>query len=261
MLPSWLVVAGMSCAFYTIIDMGPFLRCFTFVLQRFFGARRCDGLNLKSLVHSTLAGCAALLSNHWESQLPMPSVERNFLCLPPAAVLTRQLPAFELGYALHDLVEGVRLRQASFFLHGCLVVPFVSYLCYIDIAHQLSRLIIVHLSTIFLNLRRADFGTVGNSAVDVCFFVSFMLLRVVMVPIMLFNFCWYGLVTSDPDRWGSCIDRSGMRAAVVGSVIFVSLNLYWAVLIVQKLLTKFSGKGALRADDGLGRDVAEGHRD
>jgi len=47
----------------------------------------------------------------------------------------------------------------------------------LGVAHHTSRLLVTHLSTVFLNLRRVDFGSAANSAVDASFLLSFLLLR------------------------------------------------------------------------------------
>jgi len=47
----------------------------------------------------------------------------------------------------------------------------------LGVAHHTSRLVVTHLSTVFLNLRRVDFGGAANSAVDASFLLSFLLLR------------------------------------------------------------------------------------
>ena len=47
----------------------------------------------------------------------------------------------------------------------------------LGVAHHTSRLVVTHLSTVFLNLRGGDFGGAANSAVDASFLLSFLLLR------------------------------------------------------------------------------------
>ena len=63
----------------------------------------------------SVAGAAVL----WiESGLEVGEPQRSFRCLPPASTLAWALPPIELGYALHDLLDGLRMRRADLVAHG-----------------------------------------------------------------------------------------------------------------------------------------------
>jgi len=63
----------------------------------------------------SVAGAAVL----WiESGLEVGEPQRSFRCLPPASTLAWALPPIELGYALHDLLDGVRMRRVDLVAHG-----------------------------------------------------------------------------------------------------------------------------------------------
>jgi len=61
--------------------------------------------------------------------------------------------------------------------HGLLIAAALGPMIALGVAHHTSRLLVTHLSTVFLNLRRVDFGGTANSAVDASFLLSFLLLR------------------------------------------------------------------------------------
>jgi len=263
MLPEWLIISGLTAIFYQFLEFcGP--EWMELVLKRVFGAVKCDGLNAKSLVHSTLASFASFIMVYYELQLEVEAQEpaRSFYCMPASSWFAVFLPPFELGFGLHDLAEGIRLQQWSFLLHGIIVSATLIPCLWLDLAHHMAKISIVHFSTIFLNLRRADFGDAGNLAVDVTFMVTFMLLRVFLLPRWFFDFLSYGLDgRSDPSTWGWCMNFYVLAVDAMIMLLFSGLNFYWAVLLVQKTYAKLVLGESTRAEDGVGREKAEGHRD
>ena len=49
----------------------------------------------------------------------------------------------------------------------------------------------IHLSSVFLNLRRVDFGPSANRSIDVGFALSFFALRVLVLPALWVRFLWH----------------------------------------------------------------------
>ena len=85
--------------------------------------------------------------------------------------------------------------------------------------------LIMHLSTIFLNMRRADLGGAGNSAVDASFLVSFLLLRLGLLPLWWVRFLSHG-ARSDPAGWGGCMHYGVLYGAFASGLVMHGLNLH-----------------------------------
>ena len=134
--------------------------------------------------------------------------------------------------------------------HGLLIAAALGPMIALGVAHHTSRLLVTHLSTVFLNLRRVDFGGAANSAVDASFLLSFLLLRLGVLPLWWLRFLRLG-AASDPRQWGACMHQGVLRAAFAAGVVMHGLNLYWAALLLRKALGWWRG-GALRSADGLG---------
>jgi len=139
-----------------------------------------------------------------------------------------------------------------------LAVVFLVGLVCLGVAHHLAQVLVVHLSSLFLNLRRADFGARANLCVDLAFASLFLALRLVLLPLWWVRFLSHAYA-SDPAGWGPCMHRGVLAAAAVGGVIMHGLNAYWGLLIARKVARKLAGAGELRADDGMSSDAAEGH--
>ena len=61
----------------------------------------------------------------------------------------------------------------------------------------------IHLSSVFFNLRRVDFGPSANMSIDVGFALSFFMLRVLLLPALWVRFLWHA-TQSEPSTWGLC---------------------------------------------------------
>jgi hypothetical protein len=251
-----------------------------------FGAIRADGFDFRMWLHSLLLGAAAAGTFVYEmltSDVIEP--ERSFRCMPVRAARTRRtippsaltspsrpslyiytlsllqpastlgwaLPAAELGYALHDMRDALRLGNAAFILHGVFVGGFLWLLFALDVAHHVTPMLSVHLSSVFLNLRRVDFGPFGNHAIDIGFVVSFFVLRLAFLPAAWLLFLREAN-GSDTASWGACmLGGRVLYLAVFGGAVLHGLNAFWAWQIVIKLRSRWRGA------DGIGTDAAEGH--
>jgi hypothetical protein len=218
------------------------------------GAQRTDGFDARMWIHSAVMGVAAAANFAFDSlTVEVTEPERSFRCLPPASTLAWMLPAAEMGYALHDLRDALRAGNPSFIAHGALVGGFLALLFWLRVAHHLTVVIALHISSIFLNLRRVDFGSRANAAVDVAFAASFVLLRLLALPALWVVFL-RAAVAEPPHRLGACmLGGRVVYLAVLGGVGLHSLNGYWGWLIILKLRSKW------RDADGVGRLQAEGH--
>ena len=246
-------VAAASALFHSLLDAIP-----PSLVQRIlvtkFGAIRSDGFDARMWLHSAIMGLAAAASViHDALTLEIREPERSFRCLPPASTLAWVLPAAEMGYALHDLRDALRIGNPSFIAHGAFVGGFLALLFYLEVAHHVTVVISLHISSIFLNMRRIDFGPRANTAVDVAFAVSFLLLRLMMLPAIWLVFL-SGAAAEPPSNFGACmLGGRVLHLAFVGGLALHGLNGYWGWQIVRKLRSRW------RDEDGLGRLKAEGH--
>ena len=248
-----LAVAVASYVVHNALDLVP--DAAVQMLVRACGARRADGFDLRMWLHSLCMGIgAAGASLHETLTADVTEPAASYLCLPPPSTLAWAIPAAEMGYAVHDLRDALRVGNVSFILHGAFVGSFCALLFYLGVAHHITVALTVHISSVFLNLRRVDFGPQRNTAVDVSFAVSFVLLRVLFLPALWVIFLLYARRT-EPSTWGACmLGGRVVYLAFAGGAVLHGLNAYWAWLIVVRLRTRW------RDDDGLGRSGgAEGH--
>ena len=123
----------------------------------------------------------------------------------------------------------------------------------LGVAHHVNVVIALHLSSVFLNLRRVDFGPRLNARIDIAFAVSFLLLRVLLLPLLWFVFLVRGYAVP-AERFGACmLGGRVLHLALVGGGALHGLNAYWGWQIVLKVRSKW------RDGDGVGRNRVEGH--
>ena len=245
-------VALASAALHSLLDELPpaliarvLLRC---------GAVRWDGFDARMWLHSAAMGLAAAASFTLDMlTADIAEPERSFRCLPPPSTLAWALPAAEMGYAMHDLRDALRIGHFSFIAHGAFVGGFLLLLFFLGVAHHVTVVIALHISSIFLNLRRVDFGARVNTAIDVAFVVSFLLLRVLLLPVLWLVFLARGYA-EPPAALGACmLGAKVLHLALVGGLVLHCLNGYWGWQIVRKLRSRW------READGIGKHRAEGH--
>ena len=246
-----LTVAAASYAAHSLLDALP--PAAVHALLSRFGARSSDGFDLRMWLHSLLMGAGGLFSFLVDAAHHEP--QASFQCEPPPSFLSWALPAAEMGYAVHDLRDAMRIGNPSFIFHGAFVGSFLALMFYLQVAHHITVVFTVHLSSVFLNLRRVDFGMRGNTAVDVGFAASFVVLRLLFLPILWLLFLRHAYQTV-PSTWGACmLGGSVVPLAILGGVLLHGLNAYWGVQIVLRVRAR-----VWRDADGVGRSGgAEGH--
>merc|ERR1712008_385953 len=109
-----------------------------------------------------------------------------------------------------------------------------------------------------MGLRRWNLGVSGNLCVDLTFVVSFVILRLVVLPIWWVRFLRYGWRADLAASWGPCMHRGMLALALWGGVALHALNLYWFFHICQRTATKLRGfeqcaRSARGMDDEPGR--------
>ena len=193
----WYVVVAATCAVYAALAAVP-AQWVDSQLRR-CGSRSSDGLDVKGVIHSSVVGAGAIGVTVLEAGLDVVEPARSYICLPPTSMLAWALPLIELGYALHDLLSALRLGNQPFIVHSVITSSLLTLCCCLGVSHHMSRVLVVHISTVFLHLRRVDFGPIVNSLIDVCFAVSFWALRLILLP-----WWWYLMMVhatrSEPSR-------------------------------------------------------------
>ena len=249
-----LSTAALSVAAHSCLDAIP-PSVITAILKR-FGARNSDGFDLRMWLHSLVLGVGAGYSFLQDQSSEFAEPNSSFSCLPPSSTLSWALPAAELGYAMHDLRDALRLGNKSFILHGFFVGGFLALLFALGVAHHVTVVLSTHTSSIFLNLRRVDFGPRANAAIDVLFALSFCIMRLVLLPALWIVFLRHAR-DSDYRSWGACmLGERVVHIAIAGGFVMHGLNAYWGWQIVMRLRARLSWRDA----DGLGRSSgAEGH--
>lgn len=250
-------VALASAACHSALDIVP-----DAVVQRLLsacGAISSDGFDFRMWVHSFVMGLGAAAFVAYETSMEeVVEPERSVLCMPPSSFAAWALPAAELGYALHDLRDALQTGKASFILHGVFVGGFLALTFALGVAHHSTFVLSIHGSSVFLNMRRIDFGPRGNAAVDAAFAISFFVLRLLLLPALWALFLYHVWFGSDSSKWGPCmLGGRVIPIAAAGGLILHGLNFYWGWLIVKKLL---AGSSKLRDRDGLSSNNDEGHR-
>lgn len=254
--PAIIAVASASAVCHAALGLIP-----QHAVQRFLtcncGAVSSQGFDFKIWLHSVIAGVGAVAFLVYEMLTEeVIEPERSVRCMPPSSAMAWVLPATELGYALHDLRDALHTGKASFMLHGVFVGGFLGLTFALGVAHHSTFVLSVHCSSIFLNLRRVNFGPRGNAWIDVSFAITFFVLRLILLPALWALFLWHVLVASDSRTWGPCmLGGAVVPVAVFGGVVLHSLNFYWGWLILKKLRSD----SIKRDKDGMSSNPDEGH--
>lgn len=196
----------------------------------------------RSMLHSMLMGCCALGTYLWElayADVQYPALV--YACMGPSNMIVGLLPPIEAGFAATELGDVLYRRwDPLIFVHGLMTFSSVLILWMLGIDHFCSRLFVVHLSTIFLNLRGIDFGPFVNLIVDAAFAISFVLLRPILLLVWWLQFLYYGFQLESKE-WGSCINHKALALILVVGPLIHGLNIFWTRKILRKTLDTFHG--------------------
>jgi hypothetical protein len=188
-------------------------------------------------------GSCALGHHLWEwTYVEVRYPASMYACTGPTTTLAWLLPPVEAGYALSELVMVFKKWDRLLFVHGTMTLVSLSVLWALGVEHFFSHVFMIHLSTAPLNLRGIDFGPALNFAVDAAFATSFVVLRLVVLVGWWVQFLVHGYRLS-PENWGSCMSRGVITVVLLVGPLIHGLNLYWASIIVRKVLAKFRGQG------------------
>jgi len=134
--------------------------------------------------------------------------------------------------------------DVEYALHGSIVFSSLSLLRYIDVVHHTSRILVIHVSTIFLGLRGLDFGPERNAHVDIVFAATFIFLRMVVLPM------WWVQTLNLPASAESCMTGTVFNIVLVSGLLLHGLNFYWGTLILRKVVRKLMPGGSFKRDQG-----------
>ena len=111
-------------------------------------------------------------------------------------------------------------------LHSALAAAMLLFMEYMGVARVVAYGQVMELSSVFMGLRALDFsggsakgkaiggggasgGSAVNVALDAVFAVTFVVVRLVLVPMWAVKFLWMGYVTSNEAEWYGCRVRAG----------------------------------------------------
>jgi hypothetical protein len=213
--------------------------------------RNSEGFYVHGVVHHVVVALGAFAVFRIETD---PSVvgepDRSFMCLPPVTPLSEILPAISFGYGFHDVVDGLRRGLPSFVIHGLLLVFGFGFTLFLGVAHHMVRILMINASSIFLNMRRLDGGSQFNFAIDMMFVFSFVVLRIIILPLWWIQFL-YRARSSNPDTWGDCMNKHIVMLSFLGGIILHGLNMFWFYLIVRNACRRYRTSSIKRKTVGV----------
>ena len=238
-LDRWWMQASLSCLFCFLLDFfDPILLSF---LRRYkitkFSQR---SFSTKQLLHSTIIGLASVYVVIFEPGL-YPQPEASFLCeFDHSSFWSVVIPRISLGYAVHDILDGVVQKDLPFFLHGVGLGGMLLYMEYQSVTSVAVYPLTMEISTIFFTLRGLNWrNSMLNDMFDVLFAITFLLLRFIILNKWLFSYLLMGL-TSNRAMWGSCMSDNVLKVVAFIGLFFNLLNIYWGKTLVYKIRQKIS---------------------
>merc|ERR1711871_191086 len=81
-------------------------------------------------------------------------IEGCLQCQPAQYAIERLLPMITVGYAIHDIQDGIRHRRKDFILHGSTLLLVFGAVCHLQMEHHVTCMLTMEVSTIFLNMRK-----------------------------------------------------------------------------------------------------------
>jgi hypothetical protein len=156
------------------------------------------------------------------------------------SVLSMILPMISAGYAVFDVMVGLRSNRIDYFLHGVVLFGIMGVSCMYGMSHHLTYSLTMECSTVFLNLR-----VLKKNWIDIAFVVSFVVTRILLVPYLWW--IWLKAYDNADETTRECIAGSEVLyyCVVFAGIFFNALNLYWGQIIVRRLAAKIQSGNAL----------------
>eukprot|EP00591_Stephanopyxis_turris_P012639 CAMPEP_0195511940 /NCGR_PEP_ID=MMETSP0794_2-20130614/4084_1 /TAXON_ID=515487 /ORGANISM="Stephanopyxis turris, Strain CCMP 815" /LENGTH=271 /DNA_ID=CAMNT_0040639631 /DNA_START=122 /DNA_END=937 /DNA_ORIENTATION=- len=170
---------------------------------------------------------------------------RSIRCEGPLTSLHRLLPAVLLGYAAADVIDALHLGS-DFLVHGLSVSIVMGVVCELGLSHHVTPMLLMEVSSIFLNLGAGDFiPDIISVMIQLIFVILFFLVRIVVVPYIWF--VWVKTFHEEQTKAEKemCFPHWFIYIVLVFGIIFHTLNLYWMYKIVKRVKRKLSGKAKM----------------
>lgn len=199
------------------------------------------GIEWYSLVHSLITGWGSLACVYLDFAFeePLRSISQ---CQQPLTTLHRILPAVTMGYSLLDMADGLATQSFEFALHGLATLTIMAFFCEIGFPQLVTPMLLMEVSSVFLNLVRADFFTMSMNVINQMFFaLSFFAFRVLLVPYIWTTAMQTAWNESSSEKFQSCFPSNFFKVCIPIGIFFHSLNAYWFVKVVKKARKKFLG--------------------
>ena len=219
-----------------------------------------------------LPGSSTILPSQTNEMLSYRQPQASFLCRFREDAGSVAAPRITLGWELYDILVGLSMRWKWMHmkknakplrcslggvggLHSFVVACLLLFIEYKRVTPIVAFGLLMEISSIFLSVRALDFSAVSrglNALLDVCFAVSFIGIRLILVPIWAFEFLsigWFpdrseaGIQESD---WGTCMSRSILIIATLAAAILCGMNAWWGSTIIGKLWTVTFGASGPR---------------
>jgi len=195
------------------------------------------GVEMSGLVHSII--CAGFTL--WSIGVDYSNgVDWPNQCETSPSLPSLLLPMVCSGYAVFDIIVGLRSNRIDYFLHGVGLLALMGTVCAYNQSQQIVYGLLMEWSTIFLNLR-----ALKKNWIDVVFVVLFVLMRLIVIPVMWHR--WNGRYYSTPAA-ERCVSEGLFWVINIGTGFFTLLNAYWGQIIVRRLAAKLQGGGTLRGE-------------
>ena len=223
-------------------------------IQRVCGKRY--GIDWYALLHACVSsgGCLVMVYLNFTLSEPTtgyPEMLRSVRCGPPLTSLHRILTAITMGYSLLDLSDGWHLG-ASFLVHGIATFVVMAYYNEVGAPHMVAPMLLMEVSTVFLNLVKADFlNETGVIVVQGLFAVTFFVFRLVVSPYLYIGLMIDFYREMDSNLFRSCRPQHLVYATGFGGFFYTVLNAYWFYRIVRKIQRKLSGREAVKGNNEL----------
>ena len=224
--PHWIVLAACSTLLWFVIELIGRKTWFTDELAAFGHSFTC----------MVLTGATVMLDV---------STGRDIYCFCSCAIeppwTATILPAVTMGYGFYDLLIGIhRHARWDYSMHGVVLILACGAVCVSKQAHQVTYMMLMEWSTVFLNLRRLK-----SIYIDFMFALLFFVIRIGVVPFVWTK--WMYRFSRD-DTNTSCIATIVPWAALFGGIILHVLNIYWARFLFIKVRKKVRELAAATAD-------------
>lgn len=223
---NWIAVAGISLVLCFVVDST---------------MHKVQGIETVAILHSAIAGLGSLAC--WIAEVVLAADDETsrepyitLHCGRPVVfpTLTSTLPMITCGYAVFDLLVGLKMQRMDYTLHGLFLGVIMGTLCVMQTTHSVTRMLLMEVSTIFLNLR-----TLKKLWIDAAFALLFFLIRLVYLP----YFWWLAIKAFYLDHTADleCTHPALPIAVLLGGLFFHGLNIYWGYLIALKMIKKLQG--------------------